>query len=48
MPPFDMKRWKEMLRTRAELANDLNINMPSFKRIYLCLLRMALEIEREV
>lgn len=47
IPVFDMKRWKEMLRTRAEMANDLNMYLPAFKRIYLYILRMGLEVERE-
>lgn len=48
MPPFDMKRWKELLRTRTEMAHDLSINIPYFKKIYMSILRMALEVEREI
>ena len=48
MPPFDMKRWKELLRTRTVLAYELNLNVPHFKKIYMSILRMALEVEREI
>lgn len=48
MPPFDMKRWKELVRTRAEYASDLNVDLVYFKKIYMLILRMALSIERVI
>ncbi|MBI1862975.1 chorismate mutase [Candidatus Microgenomates bacterium] len=46
MPPFDMKRWKELIRTRADYAGDLRVDLVYFKKIYMLILRMALDIEQ--
>jgi chorismate mutase len=45
MPPFDMKRWKELIRTRAEYAGNLRVDLIYSTKIYMLILRMALDIE---
>lgn len=48
MPLFDIKRCRELLRARTILAHELNIDMPYFKKIYQTILRMSLQIERDI